>query len=108
MLPNWPVILDSLTTLPRLNSLRLFMYDLPKTVDKESCQMIAKVTSLISDFGFYFRHKFNLADGDEIEAAFKDHEIFIKQLFHCILLLSFDKQPYYSIEDDKCGLTIWF
>jgi hypothetical protein len=30
MLPNWPVVLHSLSKLPQLTSLRVFMYDLPK------------------------------------------------------------------------------
>jgi hypothetical protein len=37
----------------------------------------------------------------------KDHIKFIKQLRDCILLF-FDKQPYYSIEKDECGLIMWF
>jgi hypothetical protein len=109
MLPNWPVILHILSTLPQLSSLRVSMYDLPKTIDDKSCQLIANATSLLKDFGFYFRRRFHLSDDDDIETIFKDHTKFIKQLCHRILLLCLNKQPYYySIEDDGCGLTMWF
>ncbi|CAF1004755.1 unnamed protein product [Rotaria magnacalcarata] len=107
MVPNWPVILHSLKKLCQLSSLRVFMYDLPKPADDESCEIIAKGTSLFRDFGFYFRRKFDSSD-DKIETTFEDHTKFIRQLCHRILQLSFDKPPYYSIEDDNCGLTMWF
>ncbi|CAF3239946.1 unnamed protein product [Rotaria sp. Silwood2] len=108
MLPNWSMVLHTLSTWPQLRSLRVFMYDLPETVDDKNCEIIAKIASLVSDFGFCFRHKFGLADADELKTVFKNHKKFIKQLGDCILL-SFDKQqPYYSIEKDECGLIMWF
>jgi len=109
MLPNWPVVLHSLSTLPQLSSLRIFMYDLSETVDDRSCQMIAEVAHLFTDFGFCFRRKYEFPeDKDDDESVFNDHTKFIKQLCHFILLSSLDKQPYYSIEVDGCGLTMWF
>jgi hypothetical protein len=109
MSPNWAMILHSLSILPQLSSLRVFIYDLVKTMDDGNCQMIAKIARLFSDFSFCFRHKFGLWEDDKlIEPPFKDHKKFINQLFNCILLLSSDKQPYYSIENDGCGLTMWF
>jgi len=109
MPPNWPMILDSLSTLPQRSSLRIFMYDLLKTVDDKSCEMIAKVALLSSDFGFCFRYKFGSPDDDKlIKTVFKDHRKFIKRLCHHILLLFQDEKPFYSIEDDRCGLTMWF
>ena len=108
MLPNWPVVLHFLSTLPQLTSLRIFMYDLLKTFDDHSCQMIAKAASLFTDLIFCFRHKYASGDDDEfLIMAFKDHEKFIKQLCHYILLLTGEKSPYYSIESDGCGLAIW-
>jgi hypothetical protein len=84
------------------------MYDWPKTVDDESCQMIAKMVPLFNDFGFCFRRKFGwLCDG-RLEKTFKNHIQLIKQLYHYILLFSIDKQPCYSILDDGCGLIMWF
>ncbi|CAF2767848.1 unnamed protein product [Rotaria sp. Silwood2] len=104
--PNWSVVLHSLSHLPQRSSLRIFMYDLPKTVDDRSCQIIAEIAYLFSDFGFCFRRKFEFPD-DNLDPVFNDHTKFIKQLGHCILLLSLDEEPYYSIEDDGCGLTVW-
>jgi len=83
------------------------MYDMPKTVDDRSCQMIAKIAPLLSDFGFCFRNKFTLLTADDFDSVFHDHRKFLKQLCHSILLLSLDKHPYYSIEDKGCGLTMW-
>jgi len=108
MLPNWPVVLHSLSKLPQLTSLRVFMYDLPKIIYDRSCQTIAKVAPLFSDFGFYFRYKFDLSDGSEFETIFKGHAKFITQLYHSILLLCLDKQPYYSIDRESCGVTMRF
>jgi hypothetical protein len=108
MLPNWPVVFDSLSKLSELTSLRIFMYDLPKTIDDRNCQTIAKVARLFSDFGFYFRYKFDVSDGSEFETIFNDHAKFMTQLCHCILSLCLDKQPYYSVDNENCGLTMWF
>ncbi|CAF4201985.1 unnamed protein product [Rotaria sp. Silwood2] len=91
--PNWPIVLYSLSKLRQLSSLRVFMYDLPKAVDNGNCEMIANIASSFSDFGFYFRYKFDTSDGSEYETIFKDHRNFIKQLCHDILQLSFDKPP---------------
>ncbi|CAF2504455.1 unnamed protein product [Rotaria sp. Silwood2] len=107
-LPNWSVVSYLRSALPQLSSLRISLYDLPKTVDDKNCEIIAKTTSLFRDFGFYFRRRFNLSNGDDFLSVFDDHRKFIKQLCHCILLLSVDKQPYYSIEKEGYGLTTWF
>lgn len=106
MLPDWSAILYSLSTLSQLNSLPVFMYDVPK-IDNKNCQIIAETAVMVTDFGFCFRSKCG-ADAYRIETVFQDYAKFIKQLCNCILLLSFDKSPYYSIEDDGCGLTMWF
>ena len=105
--PNWPVVLDSLSTLLHLSSLRVFMYDLPATVDDKNCETIAKIALLFSEFRFYFRYKFGSSRDYDTDSVFNDHRIFIKQLCDCILLLSFDKPSSYSIEDGGCGLTMW-
>ena len=108
MLPNWPVVLHSLSTLPQLKSLRIFLYDLLKTVDDRSCEMIAKIVSLLNDFSFCFRYVYHSLEDDEfLDMAFEDHAKFIKQLCHYIRFLHRDRLPYYSIEDDGCGLTVW-
>ena len=108
MLPNWPVIVDSLSTWLQLTSLRIFMFDLLKTADQHSCQMIAKLASLLRDFSLCFRYKYPSHEDDQFwPMAFKDHETCIKQLLHYILLLTDKKPPCYSVESDGCGLTIW-
>jgi hypothetical protein len=107
MPPNWTVVLDSLSTLRELSSLRVFMYDLQKTIDDKNCQMISKIARLFNDFGLCFRRKFTMLNDDELEMVFKDHIKFIKLLYHHIHLLCLDQQPYYSIEDDGCGFTMW-
>ena len=108
MLPNWPVVLHSLSALPQLISLRIFMYDLLKTVDDHSCEMIAKAAPLFRDFSFYFRHQYGTPEDDKlVHMAFEDHANFIKQLHSRILLACADKAFLYHIEDDFCGLTMW-
>jgi hypothetical protein len=54
LLPDWPVVFDSLKSLRQLSSLRVFMYDLPKAVDDYSCQMIGKAAPSFSDFWLLF------------------------------------------------------
>lgn len=106
--PKWPMVLYSLSTLPRLTSLRVFMYDMPiSTMDDESCQLIAKVAPLFTDFGFCFRRKFDSIDDDELAADFQDHMKFIRHLRDYIFLFH-GKQHSYAIEKDECGLIMWF
>ena len=108
ILPNWPVVVHSLSTLPQLTSLGIFMYDLLETVDDDSCQIIAKAASLFSNFIFCFRHKYEFYDDDPLLImAFKEHEKCIKQLCHYIFLLIDERSSCYSIESDGYGLTIW-
>jgi len=81
------------------------MYDLRKTISNKNCPIIAETAVMVTDFGFYFRPRCG-PTRYQMETVFKDHTKFIKQLCHCILLLSSEKQPYYSSEDDDCGLKI--
>ncbi len=102
------MVLCSLSTLPRLASLRIFMYDMPiSTMDDESCQLIAEVAPLFTDFGFCFRREFSSRDDDELTTDFKDHMKFIRHLRDYILLFH-GKQHAYAIEKDECGLIMWF
>ncbi|CAF3586976.1 unnamed protein product [Rotaria sp. Silwood1] len=50
----------------------------------------------------------DIAGYDDMKTTFDDHTKFIKQLCDQILQLCLNKQLYYSIEDDGCGLTMWF
>ena len=108
MPPNWPLVLHFLSTLSQLTSLRIFMYDLLKTVDDYSCQMIAKLAPLLCDFSFCFRYRHPSHEGNQfLKIAFKNHEKCIKQLFDYIILFTDKKAPCYFVESDGCGLTIW-
>ena len=108
MLPNWPLVLHSLSTMPQLTSLRIFMYDLLKTVDDHSCQMIAKAVSSLTDFSFCFRYEYCSPEDDQfLPMAFKDHAKCIKELCRCILLFTGDRNSHHVIEDDGCGVTVW-
>lgn len=77
-----------LSNLSELHSLRIFMYDLVKTVENGNDQVIAKAVSNFADFGFCFRHKHGLPGEDAIFPVFDDHRQFIKQLCHYTLLSS--------------------
>lgn len=107
MPPDWSVILPSLSTLPQLTSLRIFLYDWLKTVDNHSCQLITKAASLYIDFTFCFRHQFDLPHVDNLRRAFEVQTKFIKQLCHSIHRLSEHKSIYYVMEKDAAGLTLW-
>ncbi|CAF5191569.1 unnamed protein product, partial [Rotaria magnacalcarata] len=85
MLPSWSVVLHLRSTLPQLSSLRISMYGSAKTVDDTSCRILAKLTSMFKDFGFYFRRRCNLSDDDDFLFVFDDYRKFIKQLCRCIL-----------------------
>ncbi|CAF2985034.1 unnamed protein product [Rotaria sp. Silwood2] len=104
---RWFEILHSLSTLPNLHSLRITMYRRPAIVYDNCCPLIEKITLQVTDFGFYFREKYNTLRSGDLP-IFQQYAQFIKHLCHRILLLSSDKQSCYSIEDDHCGLTIWF
>ena len=84
------------------------MYDLLKTVDDHSCQMIAKAVSSLTDFSFCFRHEYSLPEDDQfLPMAFQDHAKCIRELCRCILLFTEDRNPHHVIEDDGYGLTVW-
>ena len=108
ILPNWSIAFASLSTLTQLNSLRIFIYDISIIVDDESCQMMAKLAHLFNNFNFCYRGKCCSILDDDREKAFEDYIRFIKQLCHYILLFSTNQQVSYSIEDDGCGLLVWF
>ncbi|CAF1075860.1 unnamed protein product [Rotaria sordida] len=87
-----------------IETLHLSYYNRPINIHLSA---LRHATSSLRDFGFYFRRKFSSLD-DDMKTTFEDHTKFIKQLCDQILLLCLDKQLHYSIEDDGCGLTMWF
>jgi hypothetical protein len=105
MASNWAA-LHLLATLPRLSLLHIALYDMPTTLDNTSCQIIAETVPMLTNFGFCFRRLFG-PEGYDIKSVFNDHAMFIEQLCHRILLL-LDQQPHYIVEQEGCGLTMWF
>ncbi|CAF4861796.1 unnamed protein product, partial [Rotaria sp. Silwood1] len=97
--------LHSLSTLPLLNSLRIILYSMRIPPDDTNCQIIAKITPKLLDFSFCFRRIY-CQNSYDIDAAYKKHCLFIKQLRNCILNLSLNKQAYVFVEKDGCGLVI--
>ncbi|CAF4686857.1 unnamed protein product, partial [Rotaria sp. Silwood1] len=99
--------LHSLSILPLLKSLRIFLYGMHIPPDDTSCQIIAEITPNLLDFSFCFRRIYYQTSYD-IVAAYKEHCLFIEKLRKRILNLSLDEQPYVFVEKDGCGLIMWF
>jgi hypothetical protein len=103
---DWTV-LRTLSTFPRLKSLRLLLYDMHITPDSTSCQIIAEIAPIVSDFGFCFRRFYGEMDYD-IKTVNMKHSLFIEQLQNRILALPLNKQPYIVRDQDGHGIIIWF
>ncbi|CAF1157263.1 unnamed protein product [Adineta steineri] len=54
MLSNWSVLSYLRSTLPQLSLLRISLYDLPKTIDDENCEIIHLLTVLFVVIGFIY------------------------------------------------------
>jgi hypothetical protein len=103
---DWTV-LRTLSTLPRLKSLRILLYDMRVPPNDTTCQIIAEIAPIVTDFGFCFRRFSSLIDYDVI-AAYIKHSLFIEQLLNHILALPLNKQPYIVRDQDGYGIIIWF
>ena len=103
---DWTV-LRTLSTLPRLISLRVLLYNMRISPDATSCQIIAETATIVSDFGFCFRRSNYEIDYD-IDAVYMEHSLFIEQLQNRILALLLNEQPYVVREQDGHGIIIWF
>lgn len=103
---NWTV-LCTLSTLPRLISLRVLLYEMRVPPDDASCQIIAETVPIVSDFSFCFRRLNGQIDYD-IDVAYTKHSLFIQQLKNRILQLPLNEQTYINVEEDGCGIIIWF
>ena len=102
---DW-TILCALSTLPLLKSLRILLYNMRIPPDDTSCQIIAETAPLLSDFSFCFRY--DCEDSYDVVSSHKKHWLFIKQLRKRILILSLNEEPYVCIENDGCGIIVWF
>ncbi len=103
---DWTV-LRTLSTLPRLKSLRILLYNMRVPPNDRSCQIIAETAPIVTDFGFCFRRFGGPMDYD-VTAACIEHSLFIEQLRNRILALSLNKQPYIICDQDGHGIIIWF
>ncbi|CAF4470419.1 unnamed protein product [Rotaria socialis] len=92
--------LRKLSSLPELNSLRVLLYNMHISPDDTSCQIIADVAPMISDFSFCFRRRHYQAVYD-LDSAQMKQSSFIEQLKNRILALSLNKQPYIVVEEDE-------
>ncbi|CAF4959241.1 unnamed protein product [Rotaria sp. Silwood1] len=99
--------LRKLSSLPELNSLRMLLYNMHIPPDDTSCQIIAEIVPIISDFSFCFRRHHYQAVYD-VDSAEMKQSSFIEQLKNHILALSLNKQPYIVVEEGTSGLTVWF
>jgi hypothetical protein len=99
--------LHTLSTLPLLKSLRIVLYGMHTPPDNTSCQIIAMIAPMLTDFSFCFRRIY-LQNPYNIRLAYKKHCSFIKQLRNRILNLSLNERPYVFFEEDSSGLIIWF
>jgi hypothetical protein len=103
---DW-TILRILSTLPRLNSLRVVLYDMRVPPDDTSCQIIAETAPIVSDFAFCFR-RCNYEIDHDIDAIYTKHCLFVEQLQNRILNLPSNQQHYIVIEEDGHGIIVWF
>jgi hypothetical protein len=103
---DWTV-LRTLSTLPRLKSLRLLLYDMRDPPNDTSCQIIAETALIVTDFAFCFRRLSGQIDYD-IRAVRMKQSLFIEQLKNRILTLTLNKQPYIVTDQDGHGFIIWF
>jgi hypothetical protein len=98
--------LRKLSSLPLLKSLRILLYGMHNPPDDTSCQIIAEIAPVLSDFSICFRRVYH-QEAYDIDLASKKHCLFIEQLRKHILL-SLTSQPYVFVEKDASGLIICF
>ena len=104
---NWAV-LRVLSTLPRLASLRVVLYNMRTPPNDANCQIIVETIPFISDFSFCFRRTNKDRSDYNVHIAHIKHSLFIQQLQNRILALPLVKQPYVLIEEDGYGIIVWF
>ncbi|CAF2725237.1 unnamed protein product [Rotaria sp. Silwood2] len=99
--------LRRLSILPLLKSLRILLYGMHIPPDSTDCKIIAETAPLLSDFSFCFRRIYGQNSYD-IDLAYTKHCLFIEQLRNNILSLPLNEEPYAVVEEDGCGLIVWF
>ncbi|CAF3140209.1 unnamed protein product, partial [Rotaria sp. Silwood2] len=102
--------LRTLSTLPLLNSLRVLLYNMLNPPDDTSCKVIAETALIVADFGLCFRryHYHYVKLNYDIDLVYTKHSLFIERLRNCIVTLSQNEELYIVIDEDGCGIFIWF
>jgi hypothetical protein len=75
--------------------------------DDTSYLITAETAPVISDFSFYFRRDYYYG-GYDIDSTYSKYSLFIEQLRNCLVALPLNEEPYVIVEEDGCGLIIWF
>jgi hypothetical protein len=83
------------------------LYDTLIPSDETSYQIIAETVPVISDSSFYSLRDYYYGDYD-IDSTYTKYSLFIKQLRNCLVALPLNEEPYVLVEEDGCGLIIWF
>ncbi|CAF1375226.1 unnamed protein product [Rotaria sordida] len=106
---NWTA-LRVLSTLPLLNSLRVLLYNMLNPPDDTSCKVIAETAMTVADFGFCFRRNhYHYAElNHDIDLVYMKHSLFIERLRNSIVTLSQNEELYIVVDEDGCGIFIWF
>ncbi len=102
--------LRTLSTLSLLNSLCLLLYNMLNPPGNKSCEVIAETALTVADFGFCFRcHHYRYVEVNyDIDLVYTKHSLFIERLRNCIVGLSLNEDLCIVIDEDGCGIVIWF
>ena len=103
---DWTV-LTKLSSLPLLNSLRVLLYDMHIPPNEQTRHILANTTSMVSDFSFCFGRRYYPGIYD-VQLVYEKHALFIDQLRRDIFAVPRNEKAYVFVEEDGCGMTIWF
>ena len=103
---DWTV-LTKLSSLPLLNSLRILLYNMGISLDDQSRRVIAETASMVSDFSLCFRRRY-YPYINWLHLLYSKHALFIDQLRKDIFALPRNEKVYVFVEEDGCGMRVWF
>lgn len=104
---DW-IALRTLSALPVLKSLRVLLYDMLNPPDDTSCEIIAETALMVIDFGFCFRHRYDIDETYDIDLVYTKHSLFIERLRNRVVTLSLNEELYIVVDEDGYGILIWF
>ncbi|CAF4017623.1 unnamed protein product [Rotaria sp. Silwood2] len=99
--------LHCLSILLQLHSLHVLLYDMRIPPDDTSLQIITDITPMIFNFAFCFRRRYN-HNGFGVDLIYAEHSLFIEKLRQRILAFEQRKEAYVIVDEDGCGLIMWF